>query len=172
MAHFAKIGLNNKVIGVLKVADEDCQGADGTELESVGIEFLEKKFGWPLWIKTSYNTHRNQYFNSDGTLADDQSKAFRGNYAAVGGTWDEDAELFYHPKTFASWIKDPINAKWVAPVSYPTITTYEEDGETKEWHIFWDEENQKWKGKAEKLPGGLPACTHEWNTSTLSWDTI
>ena len=33
MAHFAKIGLNNKVMAVNVVADADCQGADGTELE-------------------------------------------------------------------------------------------------------------------------------------------
>ena len=51
MAHFAKIGLNNKVMTVNVIADADCQGADGTELEDVGVEFLERLTGWPIWKK-------------------------------------------------------------------------------------------------------------------------
>ena len=56
MAHFAKLGINSKVIGVEVVADDDCKNADGVEDESVGIQFLENIHGWPLWKKTSYNT--------------------------------------------------------------------------------------------------------------------
>ena len=106
MAHFAKIGLNNKVMAVNVVADTDCQGADGTELEDVGVEFLERLTGWPIWKKTSYNTHDNKYWNSDGTLASDQSKAYRGNFATVGSVWDDDADLFYSPKVNATCKKD------------------------------------------------------------------
>ena len=40
MAHFAKLGINGKVLSVEVVADADCQGADGTELESIGVDFL------------------------------------------------------------------------------------------------------------------------------------
>ena len=53
MAHFAKLGLNSKVISVVVVADEDCQNGDGLEDETVGIQFLERLFGWPLWKRTS-----------------------------------------------------------------------------------------------------------------------
>ena len=42
MAHFAKLGINGKVLSVEVVADADTQGADGTELESVGVDFLNK----------------------------------------------------------------------------------------------------------------------------------
>ena len=42
MAHFAKLGVNGKVLSVEVVADADCQGADGTELESIGVDFLNK----------------------------------------------------------------------------------------------------------------------------------
>lgn len=48
MAHFAKIGLNSKVMSVIVVANTDCQNADGIEEEEVGRQFLENAFGWPF----------------------------------------------------------------------------------------------------------------------------
>ena len=42
MAHYAKLGANNKVIGVHVVNDVDCQNADGIEDEEVGRQFLEE----------------------------------------------------------------------------------------------------------------------------------
>ena len=94
MAHFAKLGINGKVLSVEVVADADTQGADGTELESVGVDFLNKVHGWPLWAKTSYNTRGNKYYNADGSEGD-ASKAYRGNYAGIGFTWDEDNQIFW-----------------------------------------------------------------------------
>ena len=52
MAHYAKLGINSKVIGVVVVADADCQNADGIEDEEVGRHFLERIHSWPLWKKT------------------------------------------------------------------------------------------------------------------------
>ena len=40
MAHFAKLGVNGKVLSVEVVADADTQGADNTELEDIGVQFL------------------------------------------------------------------------------------------------------------------------------------
>ena len=40
MAHFAKIGLNGKVIGVQVVNNSDILNADGVEDESVGQNFV------------------------------------------------------------------------------------------------------------------------------------
>ena len=42
MAHYAKLGANNKVIAVHVVADTDCQNADGIEDEEVGRQFMER----------------------------------------------------------------------------------------------------------------------------------
>ena len=66
MAHYAKLGANNKVIAVHVVADSDCQNADGIEDEEVGRQFLERIHSWPLWKKTSYNTSHGQH-NAGGT---------------------------------------------------------------------------------------------------------
>ena len=60
MAHYAKLGINSKVIAVHVVADKDCQNADGIEDEEVGRQFLERIHNYPLWVKTSYNTQGGQ----------------------------------------------------------------------------------------------------------------
>jgi hypothetical protein len=79
MAHFAKLGINSKVIGVEVVADADCKNADNNEDEQVGIQFLENIHGWPLWKQTSYNTQANVH-SLGGT-------PFRKNYAGIGYTY-------------------------------------------------------------------------------------
>ena len=58
MAHFAKLGINGKVIGVHVVNNNDLLNGDGVEDEKVGQQFLERLHGWPasMWIQTSYNT--------------------------------------------------------------------------------------------------------------------
>jgi hypothetical protein len=57
MASFAKIGLNGKVIEVLSVVNEVLHDANGVEQEAIGIDFLTKLTGYPVWKQTSYNTH-------------------------------------------------------------------------------------------------------------------
>ena len=46
MAHFAKIGLNNKVINVVNVNNNELKDANGVEQEVLGIQFLEGTTGW------------------------------------------------------------------------------------------------------------------------------
>ena len=116
MAHFAKLGINSKVIGVEVVADADCKNADNIEDEQVGIQFLENIHGWPLWKQTSYNTQANVH-SLGGT-------PFRKNYAGIGHTYDEDRDAFIPPKPYASWVVNETTCVWEAPVAYPSITTY------------------------------------------------
>ena len=144
MAHFAKLGINGKVLSVEVVADADCQGADNTEIEDVGIQFLTRIHGWPLWAKTSYNTRANKYYNADGTEHSDQSKAYRGNYAGIGYTWDEDNNIFWPKKPFASWVKNTTTASWDSPIgAAPALTAEQQsqnDANTHEWSYVWDED--------------------------------
>ena len=64
MAHFAKLGSNNKVITVLTLDNKDMLNADGVEDESVGQQYLETHNNWPaqMWVQTSYNTY-TKYIN-------------------------------------------------------------------------------------------------------------
>jgi len=143
MAHFAKLGVNGKVLSVEVVADADCQGADGTELEDVGIQFLTRIHGWPLWAKTSYNTRGNKYYNADGTEHADQSKAFRGNYAGIGYIWDEDNNIFWPKQPYASWVKNTTTASWDSPLGAAPALTAEQQSQntagTHSWAYSWDE---------------------------------
>src|SRR6056300_2083419 len=128
MAHFAKLGINSKVIGVEVVADADCHNADGVEDETVGVQFLENIHGWPLWKQTSYNTQANVH-SLGGT-------PFRKNYAGIGYTYDEDRDAFIPPKPHASWVVNETTCVWEAPVAYPSVTTYGDPA--KPYIISWD----------------------------------
>jgi hypothetical protein len=133
MAHYAKLGLNSKVIAVHVVADSDCQNADGIEDEEVGRQFLEKIHNYPLWKKTSYNTLGGQH-NAGGT-------PLRGNYAGIGYTYDEDNDLFLPKKPYASWVLNVSEARWQSPIGdAPELS--EEEKNTH--HYVWNESNQSW----------------------------
>ena len=170
MAHFAKLGINGKVLSVEVVADADCQGADGTEMESIGIDFLNKTHGWPLWAKTSYNTRGGKYYNADGSEASDQSKAYRGNYAGIGYTWDEDNEIFWPKQPHASWTKNNSTASWVAPITYPSVTDDGQDPVVFTYMITWNEagyqaDNTKgWEATKSNDSAETPTI-HDWNGS-------
>jgi hypothetical protein len=123
MAHFAKIGLNSKVIAVHGLDNNKMLNASNVEDETVGVQELTRIHGWPLWVQTSYNTRNNKYYNTDGTEGD-QTKALRGNYAGIGYIWDEENNLFFPPKPYASWVKYNAEARWRSPIGdAPALTT-------------------------------------------------
>ena len=135
MAHYAKLAANNKVIGVHVVADADCQNASGVEDEEVGRQFLERIHSWPLWKKTSYNTSGGQH-KLGGT-------PFRGNYAGIGYEWDEDNEIFWPKKPFASWVKNTTTARWHSPIGdAPDDLTDEEKAAFTSY--VWNEGTGAW----------------------------
>jgi len=145
MAHFAKLGLNGKVISVLTLNNKDMLNGDGVEDESVGQQYLERHNNWPaqMWIQTSYNTRDGKHYdNKTGELSADQSKALRGNYAGIGYTWDEDNNLFYPKKPHASWVLNTSEAQWHSPVGDAPALTAEQQAALSSYE--WNESNQSW----------------------------
>ena len=142
MAHFAKLGSNGKVIQVLTLDNKDMLNADGVEDESVGQQYLETHNNWPaqMWIQTSYNTSGGQH-NNGGT-------PLRGNYAGIGYEWDEDNNIFWPKKPFASWVKDTATAMWKSPIGDAPALTEEQESQnaadTHQWQYIWNEEGQSW----------------------------
>ena len=104
MAHFAQLDENNIVINVIVVGDE---------YETMYADW-RKEFG-ETYVQTSYNNN------------------IRKQYAGIGFTYDEDADVFIAPQPFESWVLDE-NHDWQAPVSYP------DDGGV----YLWDETTQDW----------------------------
>ena len=144
MAHFAKIGMNGKVIAVLTLNNGDMLNGDGVEDEKVGQQYLERHNNWPaqMWIQTSYNTYNGKHKSGD------DSKAFRGNYAGIGYEWDEDNQIFWPKKPYASWVKNTTTANWQSPIGdAPALTaeqTSQNEANTHIWSYVWNEANQSW----------------------------
>ena len=144
MAHFAKLGANGKVIQVLTLDNKDMLNADGIEDEAVGQQYLERHNNWPaqMWIQTSYNTQGNKHNSGD------DSKAFRGNYAGIGYSWDEDNNMFFAKKPYASWVKNITDARWQSPIGdAPALTAEQQEqneADTHRWGYSWNEDNQSW----------------------------
>ena len=137
MAHFAKIGMSSKVISVLTLDNKDMLNASGVEDESVGQQYLERHNNWPapMWIQTSYNTSRGTH-NLGGT-------PFRGNYAGIGYVWDEDNNIFYPQKPYASWVLNTTTASWHSPIGdAPDDLTDEEKAAGT--HYVWNEDTKAW----------------------------
>jgi hypothetical protein len=127
MASFAKIGLNSKVIEVLSVHNNVLKDSNGVEQENIGIDFLTKLTGYPVWKQTSYNT--------SGGVHKLGGIPLRKNHAGIGMTYDEDRDAFIPKKPFNSWILNEDTCLWEAPVVYPS------DGQ----NYKWNETIQNWE---------------------------
>ena len=127
MASFAKLGLNNKVIGVHSLHNDVLKDANGVEQEVLGIDFLTKLHGWSIWKQTSYNTKGGVHI-LDGT-------PLRKNYAGIGYTYDEDKDAFIPKQPFNSWTLNEDTCQWEAPSARP------DDGK----FYTWNEEIKSWE---------------------------
>ena len=130
MASFAKIGLNNKVIGVHSLHNDVLKDAAGVEQEVLGIEFLTNLHGWAIWKQTSYNTFGGVH-KLGGT-------PFRKNHAGKGFTYDEDRDAFIPKQPYNSWTLNESTCQWEAPIAKPDS----ESGEMYQWNeetTSWDE---------------------------------
>jgi hypothetical protein len=125
MGHYAKIE-DGLVTFVTVSRDED----DDRELE-ISAETGE------TYRRTSYNTRGGVHYGPDGEPSADQSKAFRYNYAALGGAFDPDFGpdgAFIPPQPYSSWTLNPDTALWDAPTPMPA-----EGGP-----YVWDEDTLAW----------------------------
>jgi hypothetical protein len=126
MAHFAKIGLNNKVTDIVSVNNDELKDSNGNEVEKIGVTFLTLLTGWSLWVQTSVNTIAGEHTNNGTPL--------RKNYAGIGYTYDQDRDAFIPPKPYPSFTLNETTCHWESPVPYPT------DGK----RYGWDETTLQW----------------------------
>ena len=120
MAHYAKV--NNTIVERVIVAEADFFDT-----------FVDSSPG--EWIQTSYNTIEGVHYQPNSRdPSEDQSKAFRKNYAGVGYVFDTERDAFIPPKVYNSWTLNEDTCQWDPPTSYP------DDG--KEY--TWDEGTTSW----------------------------
>jgi len=121
MAHFAKLGVGNKVLSV-HVVHDDC-----APTEQAGVEFLQNLYGSrDVWKQTSYNTRAGEHKLGGAP--------FRKNYAGIGYKYDQTRDAFIAPKPFNSWTLNETTCRWEAPVAKPN------DGQK----YNWNETTQQW----------------------------
>jgi hypothetical protein len=132
MAHFAKIDNLGTVVFVTVGRDED----NGKELE------ICARTG-DTYRQTSYNTRGGIHYKPNShEPSEDQSKAFRKNFAGIGYTFDKDRDAFIPPKPFASWILNETTCQWDAPVVKPELT--EEQSNNNNYYV-WNETTTQWE---------------------------
>ena len=135
MAHFAKLGVGNKVLRVTVVSN------DVATTEKAGEEFLQNLHGSrDIWKQTSFNTTGGVH-KLGGT-------PFRKNYAGVGYTYDQTRDAFIPPKPYDSWILNETTCLWEAPVSQPELTNEQQsqnNSKTHNWYYSWNEETKQWE---------------------------
>lgn len=110
MAHYAFLDENNVVTEVIKGRDEN--------------EIVDDISDW----ETYYGNIRNQVCKRTS-----YNNNIRKQYAGIGFTYDETADVFIAPQPFPSWVLDE-NYDWQAPIEYPA------DGNS----YLWDESSLSW----------------------------
>jgi len=121
MAHFAKV-LDGTVIDIIVAEPEFFD------------TFVDSSAG--KWIQTSYNTSGGVHYDPETREPSaDQSKAFRKNYANIGGSYDATRDAFIPKKVYESWVLNETTCMWEAPVPKP------DDGQ----RYRWSEETTSWQ---------------------------
>jgi hypothetical protein len=131
MAHYTFLDNNNNVIEII-VGKEEFE-------DGVNWELHYGNFRNQVCKRTSYNTIGGVHYKFDNTPSEDQTKAFRKNYAGIGYTYDEQRDAFIPPKPFPSWILNEFSCLWESPIPYPNDgNNYYWDEDTLSWVIFND----------------------------------
>lgn len=154
MAHYAFLNSDNEVVEVITGKDEN----DTVDLPSNYTsweEYYESQRDGLTCKRTSYNTYDDVYIDqSTGEAHSDQTKKFRGNYAAIGGKYDETNDVFLPSKPYDSWVFDSTIGnlgQWKAPVDEPTTTDNQ--------GLQWNEETTSWD-------------IYEFNTDLEMWELV
>jgi|14_taG_2_1085336.scaffolds.fasta_scaffold86278_2 hypothetical protein len=116
MAHYAFINNQNLVIEVITGRDEDDIENLPEGFENWEDYYITKRPDAVDCLRTSYNTDSNIH-KLGGT-------AFRGNYAGLEFSYDEENNIFMPPQPFPSWTKNVASAQWDCPIPYPDLDNY------------------------------------------------
>lgn len=126
MAHYAYLDADNIVTQVI-----------------VGKNETDPPGNWEVYYgakRTSYNTRGGVHYDPvTNEPSDDQTKAFRKNYASIGYSYDPVRDAFIPPKPFASWVLNEQTCLWEAPKRYPV------DGKP----YYWSENENTWLEDSE-----------------------
>jgi hypothetical protein len=110
MAHYAELDDTLRVVQVFVGRDEHdlADGVTDWEVYYARPGFTVKR--------TSFNTRGGVHYDpKTGEPSADQSKAFRGNYAGIGFTYDEALDAFIPPRPSEDATLDEDTFSWIVP---------------------------------------------------------
>lgn len=122
MAHYAFLDENNIVTQVITGCKENELVEGVTSWEEFYGNFVGQKC-----LRTSYNTFMGKHKNG--------GIPFRGNYAGIGYSYNEELDAFIPPKPYKSWILNKTTFTWDPPIPCPIDDKI----------YTWDEDNKIWK---------------------------
>jgi hypothetical protein len=164
MAHYAKLDENNIVTDVIVIGNKNCLDENGNECEEPGRCFCEFLTKHEKWKKTSYNTRGGVYYKPNSIEPhEDQTKAYRLNFAEPGMRYDESLDAFvvtelFIKKRFPRMIIDPKTGFWelpkpeILPPEDLQLDLYPLSEYREPW--LWDEDKYEWvKCKKDEFRG-------------------
>ena len=133
MAHYAFLDENNTVTEVIVGKNEN--------EDNIDWEVHYGNFRGQPCKQTSYNTRGGVHYDAvTNEPSQDQTKAFRKNYAGIGYTYDAQRDAFIPPKSYASWQLNDASCLWEAPTPYPADVGTAESPK----RYVWNEETVSW----------------------------
>jgi catalase (peroxidase I) len=138
MGYFVTIDENNFVNKVSTI-NNNVFTINNIERNDLANDFLNNLYNTSyVWLQTSYNTRGGIHYEADNnTPSQDQSKAFRKNYAGIGYYYDSIRDAFIPPKPFPSWTLNEETCLWQSPIPYPNDgKMYQWNEETGNWDII------------------------------------
>ena len=114
MAHFAKLGIGNKVLTV-EVVDDSI-----ATTEQAGVDFLN-----------------NLYKTNDVWKQTYADKSLRKNFASINYKYNSTLDAFIPPRPFESWLLNETTCLWKAPIAYPNDgQDYDWNDQTQQWDLI------------------------------------
>jgi hypothetical protein len=127
MAHYAFLDENNIVTEVIVGKDE---GEDGIDWEQYYGNFRGQ-----VCKRTSYNTFMGVYYKANSQIPhEDQSKAFRLNFAARNMEYIPRLDAFVYRTDNVGWILNESTGIYDPPIPFPDDgKRYDWDNQTLNW---------------------------------------
>ena len=177
MANFAKIRVSDdKVMHVIVVSNSEVDFNGDPKGETWCQTTFKTDPSEYYWKQTSYNTGFGIYRNPDGSPHEDQTKAFRKNFAGRGMYYHTEKDCFFHPKTptgMNGWEWDEDKGAFLPPAGQPTVKFWTGPGATNTdpgdlIYYKWDDATLGWIGRTDT---GDPTQDVEmrWDSATEAW---
>ena len=125
MAHYALLNSDNIVVQVITGVDENITQIDTDGKEVGGSSEAWEQFYASLPWHEGLTCKRTSY-----------NRNIRGNFAAIGGKYYPDFNVFIAAQPYPSWKLNYTTFQWEAPTAMPEII----DG----YYWRWSEYNKEW----------------------------